>query len=147
MSESYRTPPIVMDTNVLVAGACRRSPRLAHRTLMGVLRSEIPLMLTTAIALEYLDVLQRPRVLEITGLNHSQSAELVTDLIEKSKQIQLHFNWRPNLDDEGDNKFMEAAIRAAAILVTYNKNHFRFPDLQGIRWRAMTPRELVTRYL
>ncbi len=146
MSESYRTPPIVMDTNVLVAGACRRQSSLAYRVLMGVLRSEIPLMLTTAIALEYLDVLQRPRVLEITGLSHSQSAELVTDLVGMSWQVQLHFSWRPNLGDESDNKFVEAAIHGAAIIVTYNESHFRSPDLPCIGWRAMTPREFVTRY-
>ncbi len=135
-----------MDTNVLVAGACRRPSSLAYRTLMGVLRREIPLMLTTAIALEYLDVLLRPRALEITRLNHSQSAELVTDLIGISQQVQLQLNWRPNLGDESDDKLLEAAIHAAAIIVTYNENHFRFPDLPRIRWRAMTPREFVTRY-
>ncbi len=134
-----------MDTNVLVAGACRRPSSLAYRILMGVLRGEIPLMLTTAIALEYLDVLQRPRVLEITGLNHSQSAELVTDLIGIAQQVQLHFSWRPNLSDESDNKFVEAAIHAAAIIVTYNEKHFRSADLPRIGWRAMTPREFLIR--
>jgi hypothetical protein len=49
----------------------------------------------------------------------------VTDLIALSRRVQLHFNWRPNLSDEGDKKFVEAAIHAAAIIVTYNIKHFQ----------------------
>jgi predicted nucleic acid-binding protein len=82
----------------------------------------------------------------MTGLNHAQSADLVTDLIALSHQIQLHFSWRPNLRDESDNKFVEAAIHAAAIIVTYNINHFREADLPQCGGRAMIPQELVTRY-
>lgn len=147
MNESYRTPPIVMDTNVLVAGACRHESSFAYRVLMGVLRREVPLMLTAAIALEYLDVLQRPRVLALTGLSHSQSADIVTDLIALSRHLQLHFSWRPNLRDESDNKFVEAAIHAAAIILTYNVNHFRSADMPQHGWRVMTPAEFATRYL
>ena len=77
---------------MLVAGACRHESSFAYRVLLGVLHKEIPLMLTAAIALEYLDVLQRPRVMAMTELNYAQSADLVTDLIALSRQIQLHFS-------------------------------------------------------
>jgi putative PIN family toxin of toxin-antitoxin system len=147
VDESYFTPPIVMDTNVLVAGACRHESSFAYRVLTGVLRSEIPLMMTPAIALEYLDVLQRPRILALTELSHAQAADLVADLIAISRRVQLHFNWRPNLRDESDNKFVEAAIHAAAIIVTYNESHYRYPDLPRLGWRALSPQEFVTRYL
>ncbi len=50
----------------------------------------------------------------------NMSTELVTDLTSLSRQLQLRFSWRPNLRDEGDNKFIEAAIHAAAVVVTYN---------------------------
>jgi predicted nucleic acid-binding protein len=135
-----------MDTNVLVAGACRHESSFAYRVLLGVLHQEIPLMLTASIALEYLDVLQCPRVMAMTGLNPIQSADLVTDLINLSRQIQLHFSWRPNLHDESDNKFVEAAIHTAAIIVTYNTSHFHAADLPQVGWHMMTPREFVTRY-
>lgn len=120
---------------------------MAYRVLMGVLEGEVPLMLTPAIALEYLDVLQRPRILPLTGLNHSESADLVTDLIANSRRLQKRFSWRPNLLDEGDNKFVEAAIQAGAIAVTYNTRHYRSTDLPPYGWVVMTPREFVTRYL
>ena len=146
-SGSYKTHPIVMDTNVLVAGACRREKSLAYRIVMGVLRREIPLILTAAIAWEYLDVLQRPRVLELTRLSHSQSADLVTELVALSHKVQTHFSWRPNLRDESDNKFVDAAVHASAIVVTYNTRHFDSPDLPRHGWGLMRPRELVARYL
>ena len=57
--EDYRSPPLVMDTNVLVAGACRRESSLAYRLLLGVLEERYPLVLTEPIVLEYLDVLAR----------------------------------------------------------------------------------------
>ncbi len=50
----------------------------------------------------------------------NMSTELVTDLTSLLCELQLRFSWRPNLRDEGDNKFIEAAIHAAAVVVTYN---------------------------
>ena len=146
-SGSYKTHPIVMDTNVLVAGACRREKSLAYRIVMGVLRREIPLILTAAIAWEYLDVLQRPRVLELTRLSHSQSADLVTELVALSRKVQTQFSWRPNLRDESDNKFVDAAVHASAIVVTYNTRHVDSPDMPRYGWDLMRPREFVARYL
>ncbi len=135
-----------MDTNVLVAGACRREQSFAYGLLKGVLEERIPLMLTVPIAFEYTEVLQRERVMAMTGLDHSQSSALVTDLIALSRKIQVHFSWRPNLSDESDNKFVEAAIHGGVIIVTYNVEDFRSGDLQPLGWRLMTPRELLARY-
>lgn len=43
------SPPIVLDTNVLVAGACRHELSLAYLLLMAILNRRIPLMLTEGI--------------------------------------------------------------------------------------------------
>lgn len=143
----YEAPPIVMDTNVLVAGACRHEGSFAYRVLLGVLHRRVPLMMTEAIGLEYLDVLQRPRILALTGLSHKQSADLVTDLIALSHEVQVHFAWRPNLADETDNKFVEAAVHAGAIIVTYNERDYLAADLRRFGWSMMSPSAFVTRYL
>ena len=66
MKPVRQTLPIVMNTNVLVAGACRRAGSMACRFLLGVLGEQVPLVLTPSIALEYQDVLQRPRGLALT---------------------------------------------------------------------------------
>jgi predicted nucleic acid-binding protein len=147
VSRQYQSPPIVLDTNVLVAGACRHAGSPAYALLLAVLEGRVPLMMTSAIALEYSDVLQRPRVMAVTGLTLAQSADLVNDLIALSSEIQIHFTWRPNLTDESDNKFIEAAIHTGAIIVTYNKRDFAMGDLQQHGWSAMSPREFVARYV
>jgi len=146
MASAHKTPLIVMDTNVLVAGACRRPGSLACRLLHGVLEGQIPLILTPSIALEYQDVLLRPGVLALTKLTHAQSVDLVADLIALSYQVQLDFVWRPNLSDEADNKFVDAAVHGSAIILTYNVDHYRAPDIKQYGWAVMTPREFLTRY-
>lgn len=144
--EDYRSPPIVLDTNVLVAGACRHESSLAYELLLGVLEERFPIILTEPIVLEYLDVLARPAVRALTGLTRHQSEDLVTDLIALSRKVQLRFSWRPNLRDEGDNKFVEAAIHTAAVIATYNVSDFRSPDLPPHGWTVMTPQEFLAHY-
>lgn len=144
--EDYQSPPIVMDTNVLVAGACRHESSLAYALLLGVLEERFPIILTQPIVLEYLDVLARPHVRALTGLTRRQSEDLVMDLIALSRKVQLRFSWRPNLKDEGDNKFVEAAIHTAAVIATYNVSDFRSPDLLQHGWTVMTPQELLARH-
>jgi putative PIN family toxin of toxin-antitoxin system len=146
VEDLFQSPPIVMDTNVLVAGACRHESSLAYQVLLGVLEERFPVILTESIALEYEDVLARPAVRQLTGLNRRQTEELVTDLIRVSHQVQLRFSWRPNLRDEKDNKFVEAAIHTAAIIVTYNVRDFRSPELAQHGWTVMTPEEFLLRY-
>ena len=144
--ETYRSPPVVLDTNVLVAGACRRASSLAYQLLLEILDQTFPIILTGPIVLEYLDVLGRPAVRALTGLSRRQSEELVTDLISLSRNVQVRFSWRPNLHDESDNKFVDAAIHAAGIIVTYNVSDYRSPDLTQHGWAVMTPQEFLARY-
>lgn len=144
--EQFQSPPIVMDTNVLVAGACRHETSLAYEVLLGVLEERFPIILTEPIVLEYLDVLARPTVRALTRLTRRQSEELITDLLALSRKVQLRFSWRPNLRDESDNKFVEAAIHTAAVIATYNVSDFRSPDLTPHGWTVMTPQEFLARY-
>ena len=139
-------PQIVLDTNVLVAGACRYERSSAYLLLMAVLNRRIPLMLTEGIIAEYEDVLMRPSVRKLTGLSVKQSSDLILELISLSHQTQLHFSWRPNLLDEADNKFIEAAVAATAIIITYNLRDFAKPDFVKHGWDAMTPIEFTTLY-
>lgn len=111
---------------------------------MGVLRGHIPIMLTEGILAEYEDVLLRPMVRQLTGLSLKQSSELILELISFSQQTQLRFSWRPNLMDEADNKFVEAAIAASAIIVTYNTRDYAKPDLKKYGWEVMTPIDFAT---
>ena len=137
-------PPIVLDTNVLVAGACRRRGSAAYRVLLAVLQRRVPIMLTQEIVAEHEDVLARPNVRQLTGLTVKQSSDLVLELLSLSHQAQLHFSWRPTLMDEADNKFIEAAIASSAIIITYNVRDFARSDLAKYGWEVMTPIEFTS---
>ncbi len=113
---------------------------------MAVLDGQIMIMLTESIVAEYADVLGRLPVRRLTGLTARQNADLILDLISLSHQTQLHFSWRPNLLDEAGNKFIEAAIAATAIIITYNVRNFSQPDLVKHGWNVMTPLEFTTLY-
>ncbi|TWT80478.1 hypothetical protein CA13_18970 [Planctomycetes bacterium CA13] len=113
---------------------------------MAVLGRQVPLMLTEGIVAEYADVLGRLAARKLTGLTVKQNADLILNLISLSHQTQLHFSWRPNLLDEADNKFVEAAIAATAIIVTYNVRDFAQLDLVKHGWVVMTPLEFTTIY-
>lgn len=141
-----KCPPIVLDTNVLVSGACRHESSLAYRILLAVLTGQIPLIVTEPILAEYADVLGRKTVRKLTGLTVTQNADLILELVSLSHQTQLHFSWRPNLLDEADNKFIKAAIAAAAIILTYNVRDFKNRDLAQHGWAVMTPLEFTTLY-
>jgi putative PIN family toxin of toxin-antitoxin system len=139
-------PPIVLDTNVLVAGACRRESSAAYRVLIAVLQSHIPLILTEGIIAEYENVLSRPAIRRLTGLGVREANDLILELISLSQRTQLRFSWRPNLRDEHDNKFVDAAISAGAVIITYNIRDFAGADLRKHGWDAMTPVEFSTRF-
>ncbi len=53
---------------------------------------------------------------------------------------------RPNLRNEADNKYLEAAIHAAAVIVTHNVSDFRPSELPLHGWAVMTPCEFLARY-
>lgn len=136
----------MLDTNVLVAGACRHESSLAYEVLLGILDERFPVILTPPIVLEHQDVLARPAVRALTGLSRREASELIAELVAISRKVQLRFSWRPNLRDEGDNKFVEAAIHGTAVIITYNVSDYRDSDLHRQGWTVMTPQEFLTRY-
>jgi putative PIN family toxin of toxin-antitoxin system len=140
------TALIVLDTNVLVAGACRQVGSAAYRLLMHVLSGRVPLVITQPILMEYEDVLSRPAVRRLTGLSPGQTRDLILLLLSRSYKTQTRFSWRPNLRDEDDNRFVEAAIHSAAIIVTYNHADFCSPDLVPYGWAVMSPREFLIQF-
>ena len=93
--------------------------------------------------MQVLDISDKPKVVD---QRRHASQELILDLIAISRRTQLRFNWRPNLADETDNKFIEAAISATAIIITYNIVDFAHGDIAKYGWDVMTPLDFITRF-
>ena len=140
-------PVIVLDTNVLVAGLCRRASSPSYRLLTNIQGGRVPIALTNKLYLEYEAVLKREEVLELTRLS-SQDVEVVLDaLVFLASESAVHYLWRPNLADSDDDFILEAAVSTGAVIVTKNVRDFHGGELRFPELCVVTPQEFCDRYL
>ena len=115
---------IVLDTSVVVAGL-RTSLGAANAVLRLVGQRRLILLATPPLFLEYEDVLKRPEHRLVHGLEPEQVDALLAELAALIEPVELHFRWRPQVRDPGDEMVLEAAINGDAdALVTYNVADF-----------------------
>jgi putative PIN family toxin of toxin-antitoxin system len=135
---------VVLDTS-LVASAFRSS-RGASFVILGLAaeRRLTPLV-STALFLEYEDVLQRPHQREAHGLDPHMVSRALEELAALCEPIELHFRWRPQLSDPVDEMVLEVALNGQAeCIVTHNLRDFREAAPKfGIP--ALTPGGLLAR--
>ena len=115
---------IVLDTSVVVAGL-RSSRGAANAVLRLVAHRRLMLLATPPLFLEYEDVLKRPEHRLAHGLVPEQIDDLLAELAALIEPVELHFRWRPQVGDPGDEMVLEAASNGDAdALVTYNVSDF-----------------------
>ena len=139
---------LLLDTDVVVAAM--RSPRGASAAiLMAARRREVILLVSVALAMEY-EAVCREADHGIdhgiaSGLSDQEVEVFVTGVIAMAEPVQMHFLWRPQLRDPGDEMVLEAAINGSAdALVTFNMRDFGVaPPLFGVE--LLLPREALRR--
>lgn len=96
--------------------------------------------------LEYEDVLLRPEQMQAHGWSADSIARLLRAMAQRLEPVEIHFQWRPQLPDPGDEIVLEAAVNGRAdALVTHNRRHFRaLEKLFGIP--VLAPGELARRF-
>jgi putative PIN family toxin of toxin-antitoxin system len=115
---------IVLDTSVVVAGFRTRFGA-ANAVLRLVGERRLILLATPPLFLEYEDVLKRPEHRLAHGLAPEQIDDLLAELAALIEPVEVHFQWRPQVRDPGDEMVLEAAINGDAdALVTYNVADF-----------------------
>lgn len=115
---------VVLDTSVIVA-ALRSAAGAGNAVLRLVARRDVVPLVTTALFLEYEDVLRRPDQRLAHGLSPVEIDRFLAALASASEPIEAHFQWRPQLSDPGDEMVLEAAVNGRAdALVTHNVRHF-----------------------
>lgn len=133
---------VVLDTSVLVAGLRSRlgaSNRLLARVASGHC---IPLV-TTAVFLEYEDVLLRPEHRLATGMNEHDVAGFLAAFASAAEPVEVHFMWRPQLSDPADELILEAAVNGQAqAIVTHNVRDFH-PVLRMFGIPVITPAQVL----
>lgn len=115
---------LVLDTDVLVAAF--RSERGASRELLlGALDGRYTLLVSTALWLEYEEVLTRPAQLVAMRLTVADVRNALAALALVAEPVLIHYLWRPVLTDADDEHVLELAMNGRAdLLVTFNQRDF-----------------------
>ena len=124
---------IVVDTNVFV-GACM-GVGASNRVIAACVEKRSTPLMGTALFAEYEDVLGREALFDGCRLKLDEREELLDIFLSACEWTRIHYGWRPNLPDEGDNHLVELAIAGGAeFVVTRNlrdlsRMELRFPSL------------------
>ena len=133
---------VVVDTSVFVAALKSRdgsSRQVVRLCLMG----ELTPLMGHKLFLEFLDVLERPGLLDASPATPAEREALFHGFLSVSRWVSIFFLWRPNLPDEGDNHVVELAVAGNALaVITHNTSDFagelKFPGL-----RILTPAQFL----
>jgi putative PIN family toxin of toxin-antitoxin system len=115
---------IVMDTNVLYQALKSRSG--ASSFILSLIRhNALTLALSVPVFKEYEMVLTRPGFLKETGLSVDDIEKILRFIAYVARPYSTWFLFRPNLEDENDNMFVELAIASSSdYLITSNTKDF-----------------------
>ena len=115
---------MVLDTSV-VTTAFRSRHGASRVVLDGVADGVFVPLMTPALFLQYEDVLKRPEQLKASRLTLRRVDQILAALASAAEPVSVHYSWRPQLPDPGDELVFEAAVNGRAdVLVTYNERHF-----------------------
>ena len=131
---------LVLDTDVVVA-ALRSDRGASRQLLLSALDTDVELLLSVPLMVEYGAVLSRSEHLAVIGLTSGQVGEILDALAVVAIPVRLSFLWRPRLKDPADEMVLETAVNGAADwLVTFNTRHLAEAALDfGIR--VLRPQE------
>lgn len=129
----------VIDTNILVSGL-RSSSGASNALLQRAALGDFTVAVSTALVLDYEDVLHRPGLLPGYA-NHVISAFL-DSFCAVAREAPIYFRWRPFLPDAGDDLVLECALASGAThIVTHNARDFTGLEAFGIS--VMTAAEFL----
>jgi len=114
----------VIDTNVIIAARRSRSGT-SNALLRAIDAGRLGMIVSVPLFLEYEAVLTRPEHLLAARLTERDVRGFLDYLASIVEPVKLHYLWRPQLGDVGDEMVLETAINGRADLIaTFNVRHF-----------------------
>ncbi len=135
---------IVLDTDVIVAAL--RSPRGASAAVLRAIRQgRGKLLLSAALLIEYEAKCQLAEHRLASGLTAGAVEAFLDGLAFLAESVEVHYRWRPQLQDPGDEMVLEAAVNGRAhALVTFNRRDYgEVPETFGIE--VLSPAQVLRR--
>jgi predicted nucleic acid-binding protein len=105
------------------------------------------LAITQKLYLEYESVLKREKILKLVDASIDEVMLVLEALLAIAQRSDVHYLWRPNLRDEGDNFVLESAIASGALIVTKNLRDFQGGELKFLDLAVLTPQQFCDIYL
>ena len=134
----------VLGTSVIVS-AFRSRNGASFAILELVAARQVTPLVSTALFLEYEDVLQRDEQCAVHGLSSSDLVGALQELAALCEPVEVHFRWRPRTSDPGDDLVLEAAVNGRAdYLVTHNIRDF-VGSAAEFELRVVTPGAFLSR--
>jgi putative PIN family toxin of toxin-antitoxin system len=135
---------LVIDTDVVVAAM--RSPTGASAALMVlILKGRAATLLSVALVLEHEAICMMAEHRLAAMASERDVRNLLDTIIDVSVPIEVHYQWRPQLTDAGDEMVLEAAVNGQAdAIVTFNRKDYKNVPLRfGIE--ILSPMETLRR--
>lgn len=136
---------VVLDTNILIS-AMLNGHGAPRRVLRHCLEGRLKPVIGNALFREAESVLRRPEVFRNCPLTPDERDDLFKAYLSVCTYYDIHFLWRPNLRDEGDNHIVELAIAASAdTIITANLRDFQGADLKMPGISIKTAQDFIER--
>ena len=128
-----------IDTNILVSGLRSRLGASNELLTRMALRHFRPVV-STALCLEYADVLHRPGLLP--SYTSQQIDAFLDSFCSLAREVPIYFRWRPYLPDPKDDLVFECALASGAShIITHNLRDFVGAERFGVS--VVTPKDFM----
>lgn len=134
---------ITIDTNVLFQALSNNTGSSFH--ILQLIRSgRLQIAISQPVFTEYEDVLTRPKSMAYFELSRNDIKKFLRYIAFIAEKVDPRFLFRPNLQDEADNMFIELALASQSkFIITNNIKDFISGDLIFDDFKLITPSEFL----